>query len=285
VQVSTKLNRNHLITGEQALILPCLGRTEHDMQSSGEQFVSCENSMGVVQQSSGTLTPTHPDLLSEVAIICHLAAATLKGRTKVDWLGCSANYDLIRDHIEHVVPGFEAYNKRVRQPGGFYLPNVARDKQEFNTRTGKANFFVHPIPQHNLRPGELLMMSVRSHDQFNTTIYGQNDRYRGISGSRRVIFLNAQDIAEQGLTGCDYVDLTSHYHGQQRTVLRFRVVPYEIPRGCAATYYPKMNVLVPLEHVADGSNQPASKSVVITLKPTTASISQVVATPSTDAGV
>jgi molybdopterin-dependent oxidoreductase alpha subunit len=267
VQVSTKVNRNHIITGEQALILPCLGRTEHDMQSAGEQFVSCENSMGVVQESSGTLTPASPDLMSEVAIICHLAAATLKEKSTVDWMGLCANYDKIRDHIEHVIPGFEQYNKRVRDPGGFYLPNAARDKQEFHTESKKANFFVHPIARHALRPGEFLMTNVRSHDQFNTTIYDQNDRYRGIFGGRRVIFLNPEDIAEQGLAANEWVDLTSHYHGQERQALRFKVVPYEIPRGCAATYFPEMNVLVPLEHVADGSNQPASKSIVITLKP------------------
>jgi molybdopterin-dependent oxidoreductase alpha subunit len=265
VQVSTKLNRNHLITGEQALILPCLGRTEHDMQSTGEQFVSCENSMGVVQESKGTLAPSSTDLMSEVAIICHLAAATLKDKTTVDWMGCCANYDLIRDHIEHVVPGFDNYNKRVREPGGFYLPNAVRDKQEFHTKTKKANFFVHPFPKYDLLPGQLLMMSVRSHDQFNTTIYGQNDRYRGIFGGRRVIFMNPEDIAERNLVGGEWVDITSHYHDQQRIALRFKVVPYEIPRGSTATYYPETNVLVPLEHVADSSNQPASKSIVITV--------------------
>src|SRR5439155_21238888 len=171
VQISTKLNRNHLITGEQALILPCLGRTERDMQNCGEQFVSCENSMGVVQASRGVLAPVSQHLMSEVAIICNLAAATLNGRTTVDWLGLSSDYDRIRDHIEHVVPGFENYDRRVREPGGFYLPNPPRDKREFATETKKANFFVHPIPRLDLQPGQLLMMSLRSHDQFNTTIY------------------------------------------------------------------------------------------------------------------
>jgi molybdopterin-dependent oxidoreductase alpha subunit len=266
VQISTKLNRNHLITGEQALILPCLGRTERDQQGGGEQFVSCENSMGVVQQSLGTLTPASPHLMSETAILCHLAHATLDGRTTVNWLGLCENYDRIREHISHVVPGFDDYNQRVRQPGGFYLPNLPRDKQAFATKNGRANFIVHPIPQLNLRPGEWLMMSVRSHDQFNTTIYGQDDRYRGIFGGRHVIFLNADDIAEQKLAAGQWVDVSSTYDGRTRTIRQFKIVAYDIPRRCAAMYYPEANPLVPLGHVADGSNQPASKSVIITLK-------------------
>ena len=265
VQVSTKLNRNHLITGEQALILPCLGRTERDVQAGVEQFVSCENSMGVVQQSRGTLAPASPHLMSETAIVCNLAHATLNSRTSVDWLGLSNNYDRIRDHISRVVPGFEDYNARVRQPGGFYLPNLPRDRQAFATKTERANFVVHPIPKLHLKPGELLMMSVRSHDQFNTTIYGQDDRYRGVFGGRHVIFLNSADIAELGLAAGQWVDLSSHYEGRTRTVRQFKIVPYDIPRRCAATYYPESNPLIPLGHVADGSNQPASKSVVITL--------------------
>ena len=267
VQVSTKLNRNHLVTGEQALILPCLGRTESDTQQTGEQFVSCENSMGVVQSSRGTLTPASPHLLSETSIVCHLATATLKDRTTVDWMPLCANYDRIRDHIQRVVPGFDDYNRRVREPGGFYLPNPPRDKREFPTATGKANFFVHPIPKWNLAPDQLLMMTVRSHDQFNTTIYGQDDRYRGVYGGRHVIFMNPQDIAARNLRPGDWVDITSYYEDERRTIRRFKVVPYDIPQGCAATYYPESNPLVSLRHVADGSNQPASKSVVITVAP------------------
>jgi molybdopterin-dependent oxidoreductase alpha subunit len=265
IQICTKLNRNHLITGEQALILPCLGRTERDSQNGVEQFVSTENSMGVVQESRGVLAPASPHLMSETAIICHIAAETLKNRTSVAWMSLCNNYDLIRDHIERVVPGFADYNRRVREPGGFYLPNVARDQQEFHTKTGKANFIVHPIPKLELLPGQLLMMSIRSHDQFNTTIYGQTDRYRGISGGRRVIFLNPDDIKALGFADGNWVDITSHYENQQRTIKNFRVVAYEIPRRCAATYYPESNPLVPLRHVAEQSNQPASKSVVITL--------------------
>jgi molybdopterin-dependent oxidoreductase alpha subunit len=267
VQISTKLNRNHLVTGETALILPCLGRTERDVQAGGEQIVSCENSMGVVQESRGRLEPAGEQLMSETAILCHLAHATLQGRTTVDWLGLCANYDRIRDHIEHVVPGFENYNVRVRQPGGFYLPNPPRDRQEFRTKTGRANFVVHPIPRLDLNPRELLMMSIRSHDQFNTTIYGQDDRYRGVHGGRHVIFMNREDMTEQDLKSEQWVDISSKCDGQVRTIRRFKVVPYDLPRRCCATYFPESNPLVPLAAVAAGSNQPASKSVVVTLHP------------------
>jgi molybdopterin-dependent oxidoreductase alpha subunit len=270
VQISTKLNRNHLVTGEQALILPCLGRTERDVQAGGEQFVSCENSMGVVQESRGILSPASPHLMSETAIVCHMAHAALAGRGTVDWLGLCGNYDRIRQHIENVIPGFADYNRRVREPGGFYLPNPPRDSQEFRTESGKANFAVHPIPRIPLAAGQLLMMSLRSHDQFNTTIYGENDRYRGVFGGRRVIFLNRDDIAELGLSAGQWVDITSHFEGERRTVRQFMVVPYEIPRRCAATYYPEANPLAPLRSVADGSNQPAYKSIVITLAPAAA---------------
>jgi molybdopterin-dependent oxidoreductase alpha subunit len=267
VQIATKLNRNHLITGEEALILPCLGRTERDAQAGGEQFVSCENSMGVVQASHGRLAPASAHLMSETAIVCRLAHATLGTRTTVDWLALCANYDRIRDHIERTIPGFDDYNRRVREPGGFYLPNPPRDKQEFPTDTQRANFFVHPIPRIELRPGQLLLMSIRSHDQFNTTIYDDDDRYRGIYGGRRVIFLNPADIDALGLKDGQWVDLTSCFEGEQRQAFGFRVVPYEIPRKCAAAYYPETNPLVHIRNIAEGSNQPASKSIVITIKP------------------
>jgi molybdopterin-dependent oxidoreductase alpha subunit len=267
VQISTKLNRNHLITGEQALILPCLGRTEKDEQSNGPQFVSCENSMGIVQSSQGILAPASEHLMSEVAIVCNLAKATLKDRTTVDWTGLCSDYDRIRNHIEHVVPGFNRYNERIRRPGGFYLPNPPRDKQEFHTDSGKAMFMVHPIPALDLKPGQLLMTSLRSHDQFNTTIYGEDDRYRGVFGGRRVIFMNTQDVKDLGFAEGQWVDLTSHFEGKMRHADRFKIVTYEIPRRCTATYYPECNPLVPLRHVSDGSNQPASKSIVISLTP------------------
>jgi molybdopterin-dependent oxidoreductase alpha subunit len=273
VFIGTKLNRNHLITGEQALLLPCLGRTERDMQAGGEQFVSCENSMGVVQQSRGRLAPSSKHLMSETAIVCNIANVALKGRSSVDWLGLCANYDRIRDHIEHVVPGFGEYNQRVRQDGGFYLPNPPRDKQEFRTKTGKAHFSVHEIPKWTQKPNELLMMSLRSHDQFNTTIYGQDDRYRGIYGGRRVIFMNRRDMERLNVHDKQWVDLFSDYDGQRREAKQFMVVPYEIPEGCAATYYPESNPLIPLQQVAKGSNQPISKSILITLSPCAAPVS------------
>jgi molybdopterin-dependent oxidoreductase alpha subunit len=269
VHVSTKLNRAHLITGRQALILPCLGRTEIDLQAAGAQFVSSENSMGVVQSSRGTLEPASPDLLSEPVIVARLAAATLGGRSCTDWLALAGNYDLIRDRIERVIPGFEDYNRRVREPGGFYLPNLARERR-FKTASGRAEFTVHALPRHDLRPGQFLMMTMRSHDQFNTTIYGLDDRYRGIYNGRRVVFLNPLDMRDAGVTEGQLVDLTSHFEDEERTAPRFVVVPYSIPTGCAATYFPEANVLVPIGSVAEKSNTPASKSVVISLRPSRA---------------
>ncbi|HEX8188756.1 MAG TPA: FdhF/YdeP family oxidoreductase, partial [Pyrinomonadaceae bacterium] len=267
--VSTKLNRSHLVTGGQALILPCLGRTERDAQGSGEQFVSVENSMGVVHSSRGSLEPASPELLSEPAIVARLARETLGQRSAVAWGWLVEDYDRVRDLIERVIPGFENYNVRVREPGGFYLPNLAREGV-FKTSTGRANFTVHELPRHELAPGQLLMMTVRSHDQFNTTIYGLDDRYRGVHNERRVVFLNPEDVAERGLSAGQVVDLFSHFEGEERAARRFLVVPYPLPRRCAAAYFPEANVLVPVGSVADKSNTPASKSVVITVRPSAA---------------
>jgi molybdopterin-dependent oxidoreductase alpha subunit len=269
--VSTKLNRAHLITGRQALILPCLGRTEVDQQAGGPQFVTTENSMAVVEEWHGKLEPASEHLLSEPAIVAGLAKAVCSTNLslsdiKTDWDGLVANYDRIRDAIEHVVPGFENYNERVRQPGGFYLPNPIR-KREFKTKDGKAHFTVHPLPEIKLAPDQFLMMTMRSHDQFNTTIYGLDDRYRGIHNGRRVVFLNQQDIHLLGLENADLVDLVSHFNGEERVARSFRIVPYNIPRRCAATYFPEANVLVPIDHFADKSHTPASKSVVISIRP------------------
>jgi anaerobic selenocysteine-containing dehydrogenase len=266
VQVSTKLNRAHLITGEQALILPCLGRTEVDAQDGRPQFVTMENSMGIVHSSHGSLPPASEHLLSETAIVARLARATLGERSAVEWEALARDYDLIRDHISRVIPGFEDYNQRVRQPGGFYLPNLAREGT-FKTRTERANFTIHELPRHQLEPGQFMMMTIRSHDQFNTTIYGLDDRYRGIMGERRVVLLNAEDIQEAGLKERQVVDLVSHFEGEERWAHRFIVVPYPIPRRCAATYFPEANVLVPIGSVAEKSNTPASKSVVISIRP------------------
>ncbi|HLL75947.1 MAG TPA: FdhF/YdeP family oxidoreductase [Pyrinomonadaceae bacterium] len=265
VHVSTKLNRAHLVTGGQALILPCLGRTERDAQAGGEQFVSCENSMGVVQMSRGNLEPASEQLLSEVQIVARLAEATLGARGNVNWAELAADYDLIRAAIARTIPGFDGYNRRVREPGGFYLPNLARNR-EFKTESGKAEFTVHPLPRHKLAPGEFLMMTVRSHDQFNTTVYSFDDRYRGVRNERRVVFLNEEEAKELGLKEGDAVDLVSRFDGVERVARNFRVVPYPIPRRCAATYFPEANVLVPIGHVAERSNTPASKSVVISLR-------------------
>jgi molybdopterin-dependent oxidoreductase alpha subunit len=266
--VSTKLNRAHLITGTQALILPCLGRTEIDLQETGPQFVSMENSMGIVHSSRGHLEPASPHLLSEPAIIARLAEATLGSRSRIDWRWYVADYDRIRDSIMRTIPGFDDYNRRVREPSGFYLPNAAREGI-FKTGTNRANFTVHELPRHELEPGQFMMMTIRSHDQFNTSIYGLDDRYRGIYNGRRVILLNPEDIKAGGFQAGQIVDLTSHFEGEERTAQRFRIVPFSIPRRCAATYFPETNVLVPVRSVAEKSNTPASKSVIISIKPST----------------
>ena len=264
--VSTKLNRSHLVAGTAALILPCLGRTERDLQAGGEQFVSTENSMGVVQASRGRMRPASEHLLSEPQMVARLARATLGARTKVPWEWLCEDYDRIRDLIARVVPGTDDYNQRVRRPGGFYLPNGPREGR-FTTPSGKAKFTVHPLPKAELPPGFLVMMTVRSHDQYNTTIYGLEDRYRGLSGERRVVLLNREDLAALGLRDGQVVDLTSHFRGETRTARRFVAVPYDIPRGCACTYFPEANALVPARQVAHTSNTPASKSVVISVSP------------------
>ena len=264
--VSTKLNRAHLITGKQALILPCLGRTEIDQQAGGPQFITTENSMAVVEGWQGRLAPASEQLLSEPAIVAGLAKAVLGNRSTVKWDDLIANYDRVRDHIEHVVPGFENYNQRAKHPGGFYLPNPIRNL-EFKTKDGLAHFTVHPLPSIELKPGQFLMMTMRSHDQFNTTIYGLDDRYRGIHNGRRVVLLNRIDISVAKLKEGQLVDLISHFEGEERVARKFVVVPYDIPRRSAATYFPEANVLVPVRHFADKSRTPASKSVVISIRP------------------
>jgi anaerobic selenocysteine-containing dehydrogenase len=228
--------------------------------------VSVENSMGVVHSSRGGLRPASPHLLSEPAIVARLARATLGKRSVVEWEQLVEDYDRVRELVERVIPGFEDYNRRVRVPGGFYLPNLAREGV-FKTSTDRANFTVHPLPHHELAPGQFLMMTMRSHDQFNTTIYGLDDRYRGVYNERRVVFLNPEDVKEQGLSAGQIVDIVSHFEGETREARRFIVVPYKIPRRCAATYFPEANTLVPVRSVADKSNTPASKSVVISLRP------------------
>ncbi|MCD9561675.1 FdhF/YdeP family oxidoreductase [Tenacibaculum maritimum] len=264
VQISTKLNRSHLIHGKQALILPCLGRSEKDFQESGEQFVTVENSMGVVHQSHGHLTPLSEHLLSEPAIVAGMASATLKN-TKVNWNKFITNYDFIRDKIEATIPGFNNYNERSRIKGGFYLPNNARENNFEPTKTGKANFTINKPSEVTLNKNQFLMMTIRTHDQYNTTIYGLNDRYRGVLNERRVIFMNLHDMKKLGLKKLDSVNLVSHFQGEQRKAPNFLVIPYDIPEQCTATYFPEANVLVPIKSKADISHTPASKTVIISI--------------------
>ncbi|MCW2855797.1 MAG: Formate dehydrogenase [Marmoricola sp.] len=272
VQVSTKLNRSHAICGTEALILPCLGRTERDQQASGPQVVSVEDSMGMVHVSRGRLDPPGAAVLSEVAVITRLAEAlfpsTGSGQAagRIDWPGLRGDYDRIRDHISRVVPGFEDFNARVHEPGGFALPHPPRDRREFPTATGKARFTVNPLATLAVPEGHLLLQTLRSHDQFNTTIYGLDDRYRGIKAGRRVVFVNPADLDALGFADGQYVDLVSVWSDGDRRAAGFRVVAYATARGCAAAYFPETNVLVPLDAVAHTSNTPASKSVVIRLE-------------------
>ena len=264
--VSTKLNRAHLITGDIALILPCLGRSEVDRQESGDQFVTVEDSMGIINPSRGHAKPASKSLRSEPAIVAGLAKATLGSRSSVDWDGLLGNYDRIRDHIEHVIAGFDDFNPRIRKDV-FYLPNDARDRRKFNNPEGKAKFIVSDLTPHRLEPGQFLMTTVRSHDQFNTTIYGLHDRYRGIYNGRRVIFMNADDMNASGLQQGQLVDLTSYYNDEKRVARHFMVAPIEIARGCTATYFPEANALVSINNTAERSNTPVSKSIIISITP------------------
>ncbi|TXE14969.1 FdhF/YdeP family oxidoreductase [Seonamhaeicola algicola] len=264
VHVSTKLNRSHLVTGKEALILPCLGRAEKDYQKSGIQTQSVENSMGVVSSTKGILEPCSDKIISEVAVVCGIANATLKNRSKIDWLAYKDDYALVRNDIEEVVDGFKDYNTKLKQPSGFYLPNGARVRQ-FKTKTGKANFSINKLPEWKLKQDELVMMTIRSHDQFNTTIYGLNDRYRGVFNERRIIFMNKDDMKSRGLEEQQVVQLQSTFNGVVRKANNFKVVGYDIPKYCCATYFPEANVLVPLDNFAHTAKTPASKSIVITV--------------------
>ncbi|OEK08136.1 hypothetical protein A8C32_01355 [Flavivirga aquatica] len=265
VHVSTKLNRSHLVTGKEALILPCLGRTEKDYQKTGEQVQSVENSMGIVSSTKGILEPCSSALLSEVAVVCGIAHETLKDRTKINWLAYKDDYNLVREDIQEVVSGFDDYNKRLKQPSGFYLPNGARVR-DFKTKTGKANFSINKLPDWKLKKDELIMMTIRSHDQFNTTIYGLNDRYRGIFNERRVVLMNREDMKRRGLNEHQVVNLKSEFNGVIRKANKFKVVGYDIPKNCCATYFPETNVLVSLDSFAHTAKTPASKSVIITIE-------------------
>ncbi len=265
VHVSTKLNRSHLVHGEEALILPCLGRTDIDIQKSGPQWVTTENSMGVVQMSKGVLPPASSQLLSEPAIVARLAMATLGGHGRINWQELMDDYGRIRDLIAQVLPDFYDYNERARKPGGFYLPNPPRERR-FLLPDGRAHFSVNKPPRQQLADGEFVLMTIRSHDQFNTTIYGLDDRYRGIFRERRVVMMNPEDMAAAGLKTRDLVDIRGDYKGVTRCAERFIVVPYDIPRRCLATYFPEANVLVPVDSYARGSKTPVSKRVVVKIK-------------------
>lgn len=265
-QVITKLNRTALVTGKKSLILPCLGRSEKDFQNGAEQFVSTENTMLQVQQSKGIFEPLSEHLRSEPWIVAQLAKAVLGEKTTVEWDALVSDYDRIRGAISRVVAGCENYNEKIRKPGGFYMPNQPREGV-FPNKAGKALFKTSELRRIELKDGELLMTTIRAHDQFNTTVYEHNDRYRGIRGSRRVIFMNEADIEARNLRNGQVVDLTSYFTDGQRRAEKFIVVSYPIPRKCAATYFPEANVLVPLDSTAEKSNCPTSKLVIITVAP------------------
>lgn len=313
VEVSTKLNRSHVVTGRRAIILPVLGRTDRDVRGGREQRITVEDSMGAVHSSRGRLSPPADDLLSEVAIVARLcgllfgdsgtvpdAAASHGGdvdRHQVerdpveegsqadpahlahpanvphaDWRALENDYALIRTHIQNVIPGFDDYERRIDKGRTFFLPNGPRDGRRFATSDGKAHFTANPLEYPHIPEGRLLLQTLRSHDQYNTTIYGKDDRYRGIHDGRRVVLLHADDIAELGFADGDVVDLVSEWAGpdgelQERRASAFRLVAYSTPRGNAAAYYPETNVLVPLESVADVSGTPTSKAVVVRLEP------------------
>ena len=268
VHVSTKLNRSHVVTGREALILPPLGRSEKDLTGGQEQRVTVEDSMSAVHASKGPLKPASRHLRSEVDIVCSLALATLGESGDIPWTEFRSDYTAIRRRIANVVPGCAAYDEKVDRPGGFVLPHPPRDSRTFPTKVDRAIFSVSPLEVLEVPEGRLLLQTLRSHDQFNTTIYGLDDRYRGIKDGRRVVFVHPDDITHLGFAEGDHVDLVSEWEdGSERTAPAFRIVAYDQPVGCAAAYYPETNPLVPLDSKAEGSNQPASKSVVIRLEP------------------
>jgi molybdopterin-dependent oxidoreductase alpha subunit len=264
VQISTKLNRGHLVTGQEAIILPCISRSETDIQKDGQQFVTVENSMGLVHKSTGNLSPASKNLKSEPAIIAGIAMATLKN-SPTNWEAMLHNYDEVRNHIEATIPGFEDFNKRVRISGGFSLPNGSRTRA-FTTLNGKAKFTLNALPKERIKEGNFIMMTIRTHDQYNTTIYGMDDRYRGIANERRVLLMNASDMKKKGYQQEQIVNLKSHFNNEERKANNFKIVEYNIPEGCVASYFPETNVLVPLNNVAKKSNTPASKFIEVSIE-------------------
>ena len=267
VHISTKLNRSHLVCGDTALILPTKGRTEKDIQATGPQWISVEDSTCSVHSSRGPLEPASPHLKSEVEIITRIAEATIGDRHGIAWRDMRENYSVIRKHISRVVPGCESYEVNVHRPGGFVMPHPPRDSRTFETKSGRAEFVVSPIEVLQVPEGHLILQTLRSHDQFNTTIYGLSDRYRGIEGGRRVIFLHPDDIKHLGFSNGDFVDITTRWDEDDRIrrAESFRIVEYDTPRGSAAAYYPETNPLVPLDSTAIASNCPTSKSIIVSL--------------------
>ena len=267
VCVSTKLNRGHLVHGKEALILPTYGRSDKDIVNGAVQFISTENSMGVVQHSKGVLDPVSTNLLNETQIVCRMAMATLGSRAVVNWQRYHDSYDAVRDDIEQCIPGFENYNKRIREKGGFYLPNAARDEQKFAEQYDhRAPFTLTELPDNRLEADEYMMATTRTHDQFNTTIYGLDDRYRGVHQERRVIFMNQKDIDKAGFKAGDKVDLFNYDDGIERVAPLFIIVPYPVPERNTVTYFPETNVLVSVNNVVKESNMPASKYVRIKVR-------------------
>lgn len=267
VSVSTKLNRGHLVHGKEALILPTYGRSDKDIVNGEVQIITTENSMGVVQSSKGMLDAVSDNLINETQIVCRMAMATLGDRSVVNWQRFHDSYDAVRDDIEQCIPGFTDYNVRVRQKGGFYLPNAARDEQSFSKELGgRAPFTLTEIPDNTLASDEYMMATTRTHDQFNTTIYGLDDRYRGIKNERRVIFMNQKDIDKAGFKAGDKVDLFNYDDGIERVAPLFIIVSYQIPEKNTVTYFPETNVLVSVNNVVKESNMPASKYVKIKIK-------------------
>jgi molybdopterin-dependent oxidoreductase alpha subunit len=266
VQISTKLNRSHVVCGETAIILPTLGRTDTDHTGEGPQFVTVEDSMSIVHTSTGVLDPPSPVLRSEVAIVCDLAAALFGPEHSVDWAAMRDDNDRVRDHIAAVIPGFTDFNQRVRIPGGFVLPHPPRDARHFPTSDGKAHFTVTHVASSDRPPDELLLQTLRSHDQYNTTIYGHHDRYRGITGDRHIIMVNPADITRLGYTDGDRVDIVSALAGPERRAPGYRIVAYPTPIGCAAAYYPETNVLIALDHHGLHAQTPAAKAIPVRLE-------------------
>ncbi len=263
VSVSTKLNRTHLIKGKTTLILPTLGRSEKDMKDGKLRELTVENSMGRVHPSKGYLAPASSELMSEPEIVARIADATLQGKFGIDWIAMGMDYALIRDKISKVIKGFESYNKKIEGNNGFYLPNNARSGDFSKLPGGRAQFSVCPLPEHDLSQDEFLLMTIRSHDQFNTTIYGLNDRYRGVHNERRILFMNPNDVKKLSLSKLEVVNVSSHYDGVERNAYKFLIVPYDIPEGNLAGYFPELNPLVPINHYADQSQTPISKSIKV----------------------